>query len=80
MSIIEHPTIRYTHPVKGYSAPTYVAQCDLCKTMCSHTGTEPGDAAEQAHKRAWATQKAPKAQIGDPKIWVCKGCLKVQQK
>lgn len=79
MAIIEHPTSKYSVPGKSYYLASQVAKCDLCHTLCTHTGSDPGDAAEQARKRGWGTQKAKGAQLGDPKIWVCKGCIKLQQ-
>jgi hypothetical protein len=78
MPIIEHPTVMHTVPGRFYPQPTYVAKCELCSNTCSKVGHVPGDAAEEARKKGWATRKAATAKIGDPKIWVCAGCIKVE--
>lgn len=75
MPIIDHPTIKYDNlnDAFPYYESAKVVKCDSCRSLCHHTGHDPGDAADRARKLGWTTKRG--ATITAPRLWVCPECI-----
>jgi hypothetical protein len=73
MAIIDHPTRKCGYELFDYK-PSKVVQCEFCRALCSHSGHDAGEAADQARKVGWQTVRG--RMRSDPKQWACSECIK----